>query len=128
VTGSFLADACAVIAFYTGAGRKLSAAARAAMQGRACVSPITVWELTQKIASGKLPPLILGGGSLSQALAHEGFTYLPLTWVDAERANGLPPIHKDPMDRILIAQALSADLTIITIDRLFEGYGVRTVW
>jgi PIN domain nuclease of toxin-antitoxin system len=32
------------------------------------------------------------------------------------------------MDRMLIAQALNADLTIVTIDRLFEGYGVRTIW
>jgi PIN domain nuclease of toxin-antitoxin system len=128
VTGTFLADACAVIAFYTDTGKALSGAGRAAMRDRACVSPITVWELTQKIASGRLPPLVLGGGSLARALTHEGFTYQPLTWADAERANALPPLHKDPMDRMLIAQALNAGLTIVTIDRLFEGYGVRTVW
>ncbi len=51
-----------------------------------------------------------------------------MTPSDAERANTLPPIHKDPMDRMLIAQALNAGMTIVTIDRLFATYGVRTVW
>ncbi len=128
MTETFLADACALIAFYTGGGRSLSTAGKAAMQDDARVSPITVWELSQKIASGKLPPLFVGGGTLAGALAKEGFSLQPLTWADAERANLLPPIHKDPMDRILIAQALNADLTIITIDHLFASYGVRTVW
>jgi PIN domain nuclease of toxin-antitoxin system len=128
VSGTFLADACALIAFFTRSGRAMSEAGLAAMQGDTLVSPITVWELTRKLESGKLPPLVLGGGALAQALADEGFGYCPLTWADAERATALPPLHKDPMDRMLIAQALNADLTIITIDRLFEGYGARTVW
>jgi PIN domain nuclease of toxin-antitoxin system len=52
----------------------------------------------------------------------------PLTWADTERANALPPLHKDPMDRMLIAQALNADMPIITDDSLYPGYGVRTIW
>jgi PIN domain nuclease of toxin-antitoxin system len=67
-------------------------------------------------------------GSFADYLISKGFDPLPFTWADAERANLLPPIHKDPMDRMLIAQALNAGLTIITIDRLFDQYGVRTVW
>ncbi len=70
----------------------------------------------------------MGGGTLAGALANEGFALQPLAWADAERANLLPPIHKDPMDRILIAQALNAGLTIVTIHGLFASYGVRTVW
>lgn len=124
----YLADACAIIAFFTGAGRAMSEAGRDAIRDAAAVSPITVWELTRKIALGGLPPLTARGETVASALADEGFAFHALTWADAERANALPPIHKDPMDRMLIAQALNAGLTIITIDRLFEGYGVRTVW
>lgn len=40
----------------------------------------------------------------------------------------LPPVHKDPMDRMLIAQALRLGAIIVTSDRLFEGYGVKTLW
>ena len=53
---------------------------------------------------------------------------VPLTWEDAEAANDLPGHHRDPMDRMLIATALRSDLTVITTDRIFESYGVRTVW
>ncbi len=67
-------------------------------------------------------------GHFADYLVTRGFQTLPLAWADAERANAPPPIHKDPMDRMLIAQALNAELTIITIGRLFEGYGARTVW
>jgi PIN domain nuclease of toxin-antitoxin system len=128
VSDAFLADACALIAFFGDDGPSLSPAGEAAMQAKAFVSPITIWELARKIRGGKLPPLFIGGGSLAGALLDEGFVSHPLTGADAERANALPPLHKDPMDRMLIGQALNAGLTIITIDRLFEGYGVRTVW
>ena len=47
---------------------------------------------------------------------------------DGEAANGLPPLHKDPMDRMLIASALRTGMTVITSDRIFAQYGVRTVW
>ena len=47
---------------------------------------------------------------------------------DAELANRLPALHKDPVDRMLIAQALHHAMPIITSDRMFEGYGVSTIW
>ncbi len=128
MSGPALADACAVIAFFTGGGDAMTDAGRAAMRQEAAISPITVWELSRKIAIGRLPPLAIAGGGIARALAQSGFSFQPLTWADTERANALPPIHKDPTDRMLIAQALNADLTIITEDRLFTLYGVRTVW
>ncbi len=99
-----------------------------AMRGAVAISPITVWELTRKAAVGKLPPLPVTQGSFYRTLAALGFRCEPLAWGDAEAANGLPPHHKDPLDRMLIATALRADLTIITSDRWFTTYGVRTVW
>lgn len=87
-----------------------------------------MWELTQKAASGGLPPLPAANRTFAGWLHTEGFIIQPLSWADAERANRLPPIHKDPMDRMLIAQALNAELCVITNDRNFAAYGVATIW
>ncbi len=96
--------------------------------GRVAVSAITVWELTRKAAAGKLPPLPAAGGSFGGYLQDQGFLPLSLTWPDAEAANALPPLHKDPTDRMLIAQAGRHGMTVITEDGLFAAYGVATLW
>ncbi len=80
------------------------------------------------MALKRLPRLPLAVGGLGRALHIQGFRCHPLTWADAERANALPPLHKDPMDRMLIAQALNAGLPVITQDPLFAAYGVTTIW
>lgn len=126
MTERFLADACALIAFFTEA--ELQPQTRRLMtEGDITVSAITVWEITRKVAAGKLPANWLEGG-LPGLLQQQGFRALPLTWSDAAAANQLPPLHRDPMDRILIAQALRRDMTIITDDRYFGRYGVKTIW
>ncbi len=125
MNGPFVADACALIAYLSDA--PLSAAADEAIQSPAFVSSLTVWEMTRKASLGKLPAY-WGNAGLARFLANEGFQLLPLTWEDAERANTLPPVHKDPMDRMLIAQALRLGAVIVTSDRMFEGYGVTTLW
>ena len=128
MTGVALADACAILAFFAGDGATMTEAGVQAMQGDVAVSPITVWELTRKAGLGKLPPLPAVEGSFVRWLAAQGFRVQPLTWADTERANALPPLHKDPMDRMLIAQALNADMPVVTDDSLYPGYGVRTIW
>ena len=128
MTGDAMADACALVAFFAADGATMTEAGLAAMQGSVAVSPITVWELTRKASVGKLPPLPGLEGSFARWLAAQGFRMQPLSWADSERANALPPIHKDPMDRMLIAQALNADLPVITDDDLYPQYGVRTIW
>lgn len=122
----FLADACALITFFL-AGPMGEAGQRAMADGDVTVSAITVWEITRKASLGKLPDQ-WGDGGLATLLQRQGFRPLPLSWSDAEHANVLPLIHKDPMDRMLIAQAMRHDLVIITSDAIFDAYGVRTVW
>jgi PIN domain nuclease of toxin-antitoxin system len=98
--------------------------------GDVFVSPITVWEITRKAAQGKLArpvPRDYTGG-FSSWLNDMGYRVLPLTWDDCERANGLPDLHKDPTDRMLIASALGNDMTIVTNDRIIASYGVQTIW
>jgi PIN domain nuclease of toxin-antitoxin system len=128
---TLLADACALIVFHGYGGQTMSKAGKKAMStGDVFVSPITVWEISRKIALGKLerpaPPGF--NGTLSDWLRHAGYRALPLTWDACERANGLPMHHKDPMDRMLIATALDRSLTVVTDDEIFANYGVTTIW
>ena len=98
--------------------------------GDVLVSPITVWEISRKFVLGKLvrPMPVHYLGSFSSWLEDAGYRVMPLTWDDCELANGLPDLHKNPMDRMLIASALRNDMTIITNDSIFTKYGVLTVW
>jgi PIN domain nuclease of toxin-antitoxin system len=128
---SLLADACALIVFHGYAGETMSAAGKAAMSGGdVFVCPITVWEISRKIALGKLARPAPRGfkGSLSEWLREAGYRMVPMTWDACEQANTLPLHHKDPMDRMLIALALDRGMTVITDDKIFEQYGVATIW
>lgn len=128
---SLLADACALIAFHGYGGETMSEAGKTAMAtGEVFVSPITIWEITRRMAIGKLanPAPPRWTGSLSTWLRNAGYRPLLLSWDIAEAANGLPMHHKDPMDRMLIAAALDQDMTVITDDTTFSEYGVRTLW
>jgi PIN domain nuclease of toxin-antitoxin system len=94
------------------------------------VCPITVWEISRKIALGTLvrpaPPGF--NGSLSAWLRQVGYRILPMTWEACELATALPLHHKDPMDRMLIALALDRGMTVITDDDVFGRYGIATIW
>jgi PIN domain nuclease of toxin-antitoxin system len=126
-----LADACALIAFHGYGGQTMSETGKAAMSaGDVFVCPITVWEISRRIALGKrvrpAPPGF--NGSLSAWLRQVGYRILPMTWDASEQANALPPHHKDPMDRMLIALALDRGMAVITDDDVFGRYGVATIW
>jgi len=86
-------------------------------------SAVTPWELNIKRASGKLDvPEAMGA-----TLVADGFTELAITSDHAERAAALPLHHRDPFDRMLIAQAQLERLTIITVDRVFAHYDVDLI-
>jgi PIN domain nuclease of toxin-antitoxin system len=123
---AYLADACALIVMLAGeaVGPELK---RVLIEEAVYVSPVTVWEITHKASLGKLPA-VFGPDGLRPLLKKQFFEPLPLVWDDAEEANRLPWHHKDPMDRMLIAQALRRDLIILTSDRIFADYGVKTLW
>ena len=102
---------------------KLSPVGRAAISDAAndiVVSAATVWELAVKRAAGKIKLV----GDLATAVDTSGFSGLPVTIADAEAAAALPMLHHDPFDRMLVAQALRLDATIVSRDALLEPYGV----
>jgi PIN domain nuclease of toxin-antitoxin system len=76
------------------------------------LSAATVWEVAIKQALGKLTQ----PADLPQRILDSGFRELPITAAHALAAGGLPPIHRDPFDRMLIAQARCEDLTLVTRD------------
>ena len=84
-------------------------------------------EIVTKHRLGKLPhgPATVDVGS---AIADQGFEALPISVADAERAGRLPGPHRDPFDRMLIAQAQAHDLVIVSIDSAFDAYGVVRLW
>ena len=92
--------------------------------GAGCVGAATAWELAMKQAKG----LILLPGPLHEAVARNGFVPLPIGFEEAERACTLPWHHRDPWDRLLIAQAEVHGLTLVSGDDAFPPYGVTLLW
>lgn len=91
------------------------------------ISAAVGWELAIKVNLGKLkPPSILDG--LDRLLAREAFSELPITLETAVRAGLLPPHHRDPFDRILVAQAQSLKIPILSADAILDRYDVKRLW
>jgi PIN domain nuclease of toxin-antitoxin system len=83
------------------------------------VSAATLWEVSIKQSLGKLAPQ-----DLAERVRDAGFRDLPITLGHAMAAGRLPPIHRDPFDRMLVAQARIEDLTIVTRDEDIHKYEV----
>lgn len=104
-------DACLPIALH---------AAIASPRNEVFVSAVTVWEIAIKRASGKL----IFGQALGKAIEGHGFTALPITVEQAEWAGALPQLHRDPFDRLLVAQAQLEGLVLVTVDEQILRYQV----
>lgn len=87
-------------------------------------SAANVWEIEIKVTSGKLtrPAADVVGAAVQQ-----GYTELPISARHAEAAGRLPTHHHDPFDRVIIAQALSEDLIVVTRDGVFDRYDVSVL-
>ena len=84
------------------------------------VSAASIWEISIKAALGKLRT----DASIAEAVAEAGFEPLPIDFAHAEAAGALPDHHRDPFDRMLIAQAMIEGFVIVTRDPAFAAYGV----
>jgi PIN domain nuclease of toxin-antitoxin system len=83
------------------------------------VSSISLWEAAIKSASGKLP---VEPARLEAAALAAGFRPLAVTWVHALAVHGLAPHHRDPFDRMLVAQAISEPMHLLTSDAALAAY------
>ena len=92
------------------------------------ISAASAWEITTKHRLGKLPGADLIAADVAGAIANQGFGELAITVDEAARAGALPGPHRDPFDRLLIAQALTHNLVFISNESLFDRYGVHRLW
>jgi len=89
------------------------------------VSAVAVWEATIKAGLGKLAlPLDV----LESTIGAAGFATLPVTVAHALEVRHLPPLHRDPFDRLLVAQARHERLTLVTRDAAIRRYPINTLW
>ena len=87
------------------------------------VSAATVWEMSIKQQMGKL----VAPEDIESKVEQAGFSPLPITLFHGQQAGKLPLHHKDPFDRMLIAQAQAEGLQILTKDEHFTVYGIRLI-
>jgi len=92
------------------------------------VSAASAWEIATKVRLGKLPTGEELVSDLEHYLAQLGCDALPISLDHALRAGRLPGGHRDPFDRMLIAQAQAENVPVISNDRVFDGYGVERIW
>jgi PIN domain nuclease of toxin-antitoxin system len=84
------------------------------------LSPVSLWEITIKQATGKLA----GPADLAERVRDVGFRELPVTYAHAIAASRLPAHHRDPFDRMLVAQAAVEGLTLVSRDESIARYDV----
>ena len=92
------------------------------------VSAASAWEITTKYRIGKLPEAGLLAADVAGFVSAEGFIELPVTIRHGQLAGSLPGIHKDPFDRILVAQAILADMQIVSREEILSAYGIVRLW
>ena len=111
--------------------RRLPAKVRRLIENReteVLVSAASAWEITTKARLGKLPEALEVASDVARCIFDQGFDSLPISVPHAQRAGNLPGPHRDPFDRMLIAQAQTEDLDLLTNESSFELYGVRRIW
>jgi PIN domain nuclease of toxin-antitoxin system len=92
------------------------------------LSVASVWEILIKVRAGKLPLPKPAGPYLLKELAKNRIEVLPITLDHLLRTESLPLHHRDPFDRLLIAQSIEEGWPIITADPSFERYPVDVIW
>jgi len=125
-----LLDTHAVLWWFLG-DPLLTRAARDAIQSEASevwVSAVSAIEITTKFRVGKLPKATSLALSFEDMVSSEDFLPLPITLRHAQVAGLLPIPHKDPFDRLLIAQAQTEALILVSNEAIFDAFGVIRLW
>jgi PIN domain nuclease of toxin-antitoxin system len=109
----------------------LSTPARTAIEETAntvFVSAASAWEIAAKFRIGKLPGAASIAADLTGVLAAQGFLRLPISFAHGQAAGALAGPHRDPFDRMLMAQAMLDDMVLVSNEQRFDSYGVRRLW
>jgi PIN domain nuclease of toxin-antitoxin system len=125
-----LLDTHALLWFAIGSSR-LSVGARRGIESlhnETFVSAASAWEVCTKFRLGKLPEAAEFSVDFRERIRMLGFHELAITVEHGQRAGLLPGSHKDPFDRMLIAQAQAENLAIVSNERVFDEFHVRRLW
>lgn len=110
---------------------QLSPAARAAIANEdnaVLVSAASAFEISTKFRIGKLPEAAIIATDVPARIREQEFEPLAITVQHGQRAGVLPGPHKDPFDRMLIAQAQAEGIPIVSDEEIFDGYGIQRIW
>lgn len=94
----------------------------------AFVSAASAWEVATKFRIGRLPGAASMAADFSARVKQLGFPELAITVEHGQRAGLLPGDHKDPFDRMLMAQAQAENMPIVSNEQIFDSYHVRRIW
>jgi PIN domain nuclease of toxin-antitoxin system len=92
------------------------------------VSAASAWEIATKVRIGKLPGAEALAADFPARLQMLSFRELPITVEHGQRAGLLPGLHKDPFDRMLVAQAQAENMPVVSNEEIFDEYLVRRIW
>ncbi len=110
---------------------KLSLTARYAIGdpiNTVAVSAVSAMEISTKFRIGKLPQAAPLVHDLAAIIADQGFAELPISFRHAKVAGEMNIAHKDPFDRLLIAQAQLEDMNLVSNETLFDDFAIRRLW
>jgi PIN domain nuclease of toxin-antitoxin system len=91
-------------------------------------SLVSLWEIAIKIKTGKLNTIGSSVAYIRDEMNAYGMELLPIRYDHILQLESLPHHHGDPFDRLLIAQAITESLPILTADKIFHQYGAKTIW
>ena len=98
------------------------------LRNKVFVSAASAWEIATKVRIGKLPGAVTIATNLAAIVEARSFVPLPVTIIHGQTAGSLPGPHRDPFDRVLIAQAMIDDMFLVSNEQQFDRYGVRRLW
>ena len=127
---SLLLDAHTMLWFFWD-NPQLSTRAKALIEdanNRKLVSIATCWEIAIKVGLGKLDLGEPSRSFLPREIARNNFELLPISLAHATMVEGLVPQHRDPFDRLLVAQAMTEGLPLVSADGVFDQYGISRLW
>jgi PIN domain nuclease of toxin-antitoxin system len=119
------------LAWWISVDPKLSSIARKAIEdfdNAVFVSAVSIYGISRKCRIGKWPEIARFLTAYENVVENEGFKFLELNARAAHLAGGLPSEHRDPFDRMIVAQALVGQMTLITKDLAMRELGAPTLW
>ena len=126
---NLLLDTHAFLWFVAG-DERLSARARQAMEDEDAelfLSAASIWEMAIKSSLGRLTLPAPLSEYVAEKLEH-GFRVLPIDWTHAAAVEKMPLHHRDPFDRLLVAQAVAEGMPLVSADPEFRPYKVKMIW